>query len=106
MLVAIAPTASAAVATAAAATPAAPAATAATTTAGALLRDADLQRAAVDVAAVGRLDGRVGLRRAGHLDEGEAARLAGVAIGDDLQVDDLAAVFFERLLEGLVSGAK
>ena len=44
--------------------------------------------AAVEVAAVEGLDDGLGLLIGGHLDEAEAARAAGVAVADDVDVRD------------------
>src|SRR5262245_19559078 len=56
---------------------------AATAPAGALTGLGDGELAAVELVAVQLLDGAVGLLGRAHLDEPEAARLAGRAIGDD-----------------------
>src|SRR5439155_5140636 len=60
--------------------PAAARASTASTLAGLRLADVDLP--AADVAAVQTRDGLAGLARRAHLDEAEAARAAGVAVGD------------------------
>jgi hypothetical protein len=85
--------AAATVATTAAATTvaAAGAVAAATRARGALAGLADVDRAALDLAAAELLDGSARLGVAAHLDEGEAARSARVAIEDDLHLDDVRA---------------
>jgi len=98
---AAATTAEAAAATAAATTAAAEAAAttaaaATATAAGTLLRDVDAQGPAVELLTVERGDRALGVSRAAHLDEAEATGLAGVAVGHDLDLDDLASIGFER----------
>jgi len=66
--------------------------TAATATAatGSLFGFVDLERTPVEIGAVHRLHGALGLFASAHGDEAEAARLAGRAIGDQVDVNDLA----------------
>src|SRR5690349_23438120 len=88
-----------ALASTAAAAVAATATTAAAATAGArlaLLGFVDAQRAAVDLLAVHRLDGALGVVVRRHLDEREAPRPAGVPVLHDADARDLAAVALER----------
>src|SRR5262249_25556196 len=95
----IAAAATPATATAATATAAAPAALA-------VLRFVDLERSAIQIAAVEGSDGRLGIRGARHLPACESAGLAGLAIGDDLDFGPPAALllahFAQRGLSGLV----
>ncbi len=91
--------AAAATAAVAAAAATAAAAAAAFTRAGLV----DDQGAAADVAAVDGRDRLLRLVFARHFDEAEAARLARVAVGDDLGAGDVAC-FGEQVMEILVGG--
>src|SRR6516162_4112205 len=79
-------------------------AAAAITAAAALLGLVDPQRAAAELLAIQILDGARSVG-AGHLDEAEAARPAGVAIGDDAHRLD-GAVLCEQLTQLGVGGGK
>src|SRR3990172_2445198 len=74
--------------------PAAPAAAAASPPAAATVTlgpgFVDVQRATAELGAVDAADSRLGGRGVRHLDEGEAARAAGVAVGDDADAIHLA----------------
>src|SRR5579884_322667 len=48
----------------------------------------DVQRPAVDFPAIEAVDGGVGFGIDAHLDEGESTRMAGIAIGDDVDAVD------------------
>src|SRR4029079_7788382 len=81
-------------------TAAAPAVAAAAAAArGALARFADVDRAPLDLATRQRLNRLRCLVVAAHLDEREAAGSPGVAIHDDLHLDDVAAVLGEHLAQ-------
>src|ERR1700761_8861713 len=81
----------------AAATTATTAATATATAARAFLGDVDAESAAFEHRAVERLDSLVGLGVRHHRHEGEATSAAGLAIGHDVRVGDVAMLGEERL---------
>src|SRR5262249_8824629 len=82
------------------ATTTAAAATAAAAAARAFLCFVDLERPAVELAAVEGRDGRLGIGRARHLHESEPAGLAGLAIGDDLDLAHFAPFLLEYFPQG------
>jgi hypothetical protein len=93
VLPAAAATAAATTTTTAAATTTTTAAAAATAaTALALLGLVDAERTAVELRAVELRDGRASLFRRPHRHESKAARLAGLAVLDDVDVRDFAAL--------------
>lgn len=65
----------------------------------------DIQRTAVQVPAVKTVYGGGPFRVYAHFDEGEAASLARVAIGDDIHPID-RAIFFKQRANGTLSGAE
>ena len=62
---------------------------------GALLRLVDLERVAVELLTVPLGHRCLRVRGARHLDEGEAAGLAGIAVGDDLHLRHFASALLE-----------
>lgn len=78
---------------------------AAAATRRALLGLVDAQRTAVDVLAVDLVDRLLGLIRGAHRHEREAARTAGLAIEDDVDVRDLT-VAREELADGVAGGVE
>ena len=71
-------------------TTAASATAAATTTTGSLFGLVHLERAPVEIGAVHRLHRTLGLFARAHGDEAESTRLTRRAIGDEVNVNDLA----------------
>lgn len=99
-------TTAAAAAEAAAATTTTAAAEAAAAAVLARLRLVHLQRTAVEVGAVHRLDGVLSILVGRHLDEGEAARTTGVPVEHDLDLRHLAAITTERCAQRVLGGLK
>jgi hypothetical protein len=100
--VATAATTTAAAATTTEATTAA--ATATTAAALALLRLVDAQRSAVELLAIHVLDRSLSFGIRAHLDEGEAARAARLAIAGHQDALDGPAIGRERVAQGVFSG--